>query len=166
MPNHMRHEPPLPLRERRGAREKLKRRPVDSPPHPPTLRAGPSLSHKGRGTRFAAVSAALFLAFLAPARAEVVLTSKSPYWKVGPRDDALSKACALGRFNLGRPERLVAQFRGKDGPETLGIAKGSGLNLRDPDRRAKPNEDYFFRNHGTTGCEVYVGGRKGGPTRR
>ena len=72
-----------------------------------------------------------------------------------------NKACALNRFNLVDPPRLTARFRGKDGPETLGVAKGSGLNLRDPDRRAKPHEDYYFRNHGTTGCEVFVGGRKG-----
>jgi len=104
--------------------------------------------------------AAVLLAAL-PARAESVFTSKYPYWKVGPRDDALSKACALNRFNLVDPPRLTARFRGKDGPETLGVAKGSGLNLRDPDRRAKPTEDYYFRGHGTTGCEVFVGGRKG-----
>jgi hypothetical protein len=91
----------------------------------------------------------------------VVLTSKSPYWKVGPRDDALSRACAIGRFNLANPARLVARFMGKQGAETLGVAKGTGVNLRDPDRRAKPTEDYFFRNHGTTDCEVLVGGRKG-----
>ena len=36
---------------------------------------------------------ALCLALLAaaPASGEVLLTSKSPYWKVGPRDVALSK---------------------------------------------------------------------------
>jgi hypothetical protein len=95
----------------------------------------------------------------------VVLTSRSPYWKVGPRDDALSRACSLGRFNLENPARLVARFKGKQGPDTLGVAKGTGLNLRDPDRLAKPNEDYFFRHHGTTECEVLVGGRKG-KTRR
>jgi hypothetical protein len=93
----------------------------------------------------------------------VVLTSKSPYWKVGPKDDALSRACSLGRFNLRRPEAYVAQFRGKDGAATLGIAKGSGLNLYDPDKMAKPVEDYFFLDHGTTSCRVFVGGRKSGP---
>ena len=126
-------------------------------------RMGASLSRQGRGIFCAALL--IVLAAAVPARAEAVFTSKYPYWKVGPRDDALSKACALGRFNLDHPERLVAQFRGKEGPETLGVAKGSGLNLRDPDRRAKRNEDYFFRNHGTTGCEVFVGGRKGRPAK-
>jgi len=111
-----------------------------------------------------AIALAALLAAL-PAQADSVFTSKYPYWKVGPRDDALSKACALNRFNLVNPERLTAQFRGKDGPETLGVAKGSGLNLRDPERRAKPAEDYYFRGHGTTGCEVFVGGRKGRPAK-
>jgi hypothetical protein len=106
-------------------------------------------------------SAALLVAAAGPAVAgQTVLTSRSPYWKVGERDDALSRACALNRFNMEEPERFVARFVGKDGTDVLGIAKGSGLNLRDPDRRAKPTEDYFFRNHGTTACEVYVGGRR------
>jgi len=99
-------------------------------------------------------------ALLASVTLAVVLTSKSPYWKVGPRDEALSRACALGRFNVDDPGRWVAYFGGKEDPETLVIGKGTGDNLRDPDRRAKPKEDYFFRLHGTTECEVFVGGRK------
>jgi hypothetical protein len=115
----------------------------------------------------AILSLIVLLAAAAPAVAgQTVLTSRSPYWKVGERDDALSRACALNRFNMDEPERLIARFVGKDGPEVLGIAKGSGLNLRDPDRRAKPAEDYFFRNHGTTACEVYVGGRRKGARKK
>ena len=110
--------------------------------------------------------AALCLAAAGAQAETVVLTSKSPYWKVGPRDDALSRACAMGRFNLADPARLVARFVGKQGPETLGVAKGTGINLRDPDHRAKPAEDYFFRNHGTTACEVYVGGRRKGAQKK
>ncbi len=99
----------------------------------------------------------------AQARAEqVVITSQKPYWMVGSRDPVLSRACALGRFNLARADRFVARFTGKEGAETLGVAKGTGANLVDPDHKAKPVEDYFFRNHGTTSCEVFVGGRKGG----
>lgn len=101
---------------------------------------------------------------LSPARGEtVVVTSKQPYWKVGPRDPVLSRECSLGRFNPARADRLVARFTGKEGAETLGVAKGTGLNLRDPDHHAKAEEDYFFRNQGTTSCEVFVGGRKGPP---
>ena len=98
-----------------------------------------------------------------PARAEqVVLTSQKPYWMVGARDPVLSRACALGRFNLARSDRYVARFTGKEGAETLGVGKGTGANLADPGHKAKPTEDYYFRNHGTTSCEVFVGGRKGG----
>lgn len=91
----------------------------------------------------------------------VLLSSKSPYWKVGARDEGLSRACALGRFGVVDPGRWQAHFGGAEGSETLVIGKGNGQNLRDPDRRAKPKEDYFFRRHGTTECEVFVGGRKG-----
>jgi hypothetical protein len=110
------------------------------------------------------VLAGLALGPAAPsARAEqVAVTSQKPYWTVGPRDTELSRECSLGRFNLVRADRLVARFAGKEGATTLGIGKGNGLNLYDPGHRAKPVEDYFFRNHGTTSCEVFVGGRKGG----
>jgi hypothetical protein len=100
------------------------------------------------------------LAILATATLAVILTSKSPYWNVGPLDQNLSRACSLGRFNVADPSRWEAYFGGKEGTETLVIAKGTGANLVDPGRLAKPKEDYFFRNHGTTRCEVYVGGRK------
>jgi hypothetical protein len=109
------------------------------------------------------MSLLLLCAGIAGARAEtVVLTSKQPYWTVGSRDAELSRECSLGRFNLQRADRLVARFTGKEGAETLGVAKGTGVNLRDPGHRAKPTEDYFFRNQNTTSCEVFVGGRKGG----
>jgi hypothetical protein len=104
---------------------------------------------------------------LAPARAEqIVLTSKKPYWAVGQRDDRLSRACSLRRFSLKRTDILVARFVGPEGAETLGVAKGNGNNIYDPERLGKPAEDYFFRNHGTTSCEVYVGGRGKGPVSR
>jgi hypothetical protein len=91
---------------------------------------------------------------------QTLVTSKSPYWKVGVADQALSRACALGHFGLQDPSRYIARFTGPEGPGVLGIAKGSGLNLRDPDHLARPKEDYFFYAHGTTSCAVYVGGRK------
>lgn len=103
---------------------------------------------------------------LAPARAEeVVLTSKKPYWAVGQRDDKLSRACSLQRFNLKRTDRLVARFVGAEGPGILDVGKGNGNNLHDPQHLAKPTEDYFFYNHGTTSCEVFVGGRGKGAAR-
>jgi hypothetical protein len=109
------------------------------------------------------VALACALAGSAAAEEITVLTSKAPYWKVGPRDDKLSRACSLGRFNQRRPGSLVARFVGKEGYGVLGVAKGNGVNLLDPDRKAKPREDYFFIDHGTTNCKVLVGGRKGKP---
>lgn len=93
--------------------------------------------------------------------AQTVLTSKSPYWDVGVRDDSLSRACSLNQFGPQHAGQLVAKFTGPSGGAVLDIAKGSGVNLRDPNHLAKLNEDYFFRNVGTTSCEVLVGGRKG-----
>lgn len=93
---------------------------------------------------------------------EVVLTSKAPYWHVGVRDDGLSRACSLNQFGPQHPGDLLARFTGADGNGVLDVAKGTGVNLRDPNHLAKPTEDYFFRNVGTTSCEVLVGGRKGG----
>src|SRR5487761_67194 len=85
---------------------------------------------------------------------QVVLTSKAPYWQVGQRDDGLSRACSLNQFGPQRPGDLLARFTGPDGGALLDVAKGSGMNLRDPKHLAKPTEDYFFRNVGTTSCEV------------
>jgi hypothetical protein len=97
---------------------------------------------------------------------QIVLTSTAPYWTVGERDNDLSRACSLSDFGPRRLGELVARFTGTEGPGVLDVAKGSGGNLRDPKRRAKPGEDYFFRNAGTTSCEVLVGGRgRGGAVR-
>ncbi|HZB94115.1 MAG TPA: hypothetical protein VE397_21880 [Stellaceae bacterium] len=92
---------------------------------------------------------------------QTVLSSTAPYWQVGVRDDALSRACSLNEFGPLHPGDLTARFSGAQGDGLLDVAKGTGLNLRDPNHLAKPTEDYFFRNVGTTSCEVLVGGRKG-----
>jgi hypothetical protein len=106
----------------------------------------------------------LLPALLAAAQAragQVLVTSKAPYWQVGVRDDDLSRACSLNNFGPRRPGDLVARFIGPVGAALLDVAKGTGVNLHDPKHLAKRNEDYFFRNVGTTSCEVLVGGRKG-----
>lgn len=112
--------------------------------------------------RLAVALTILLLAAPAARAAQTVLTSKSPYWQVGVRDDALSRACALNEFTPAHPGDFLARFIGPNGGAVLDIAKGSGLNLNDPKHLAKPTEDYFFRNVGTTSCEVLVGGRKSG----
>lgn len=95
---------------------------------------------------------------------ETVIDSTSPYWEVGSRDPTLSKACAIGRFNQQQIGRYIVRLHAKkdDGAAVLGIAKGSGVNLHDPDHRASAAEDYYFRDDGTSSCEVFVGGRKAG----
>jgi len=91
---------------------------------------------------------------------ETVVKSQSAYWKVGDSDKALSTACSIGNFTERSPGRYTARFFGKQGGMVLGIAKGTGLNLYDPNHMAKPNEDYFFRYSGSSDCQVFVGGRR------
>jgi hypothetical protein len=95
---------------------------------------------------------------------EVLLDSQAPFWEVGPHDNALSRACSIGRFNERAPGRYVIRLHArKGGAEVLGVAKGSGLNLADPDHQAKPGEDYYFLYDGTSNCRVFVGGRQPAP---
>jgi hypothetical protein len=114
--------------------------------------------------RLVVLSIASCLAAPAVRAGEVVLVSKAPYWDVGVRDDTLSRACSLDQFGPAHPGDLVARFIGSEGPALLDVAKGNGINLRDPKHLAKAREDYFFRNVGTTDCEVLVGGRTGTKT--
>jgi hypothetical protein len=137
-----------------GAKDKRLRR------LPFLYRAGlASRTMSGRLLLCLCLLAALAVAGTAEA-SQVVVKSKLPYWQVGERDDTLSRACSLNEFGPLRPGDLMAEFTGSDGSALLDVAKGSGLNLRDPRHLAKPTEDYFFRNVGTTSCEVLVGGRK------
>jgi hypothetical protein len=111
--------------------------------------------------RLLIVVSLLVLASLPSHAGQVVLVSKEPYWEVGVRDEALSRACSLDQFGPAHPGDLVARFVGSEGSALLDVAKGNGINLRDPKHLAKAREDYFFRNAGTTDCEVLVGGRTG-----
>ena len=108
---------------------------------------------------------ALLLALLvlptAALATENLLDSQSPYWEAGPRDQKLSQACSLGHFNERQVGRDVVRLHAKSGgAAVLGVAKGTGLNLYDPDKLAVVTEDYMFRQDGTSACEVFVGGRK------
>jgi|HubBroStandDraft_1064217.scaffolds.fasta_scaffold00073_21 hypothetical protein len=111
------------------------------------------------------LSTGLLLALSAGAT-EIVIDSNSPYWEVGPRDQTLSRACAIGKFNQRQIGRYVIRLHARQGgAAVLGIAKGTGLNLRDPDHLAQSIEDYFFRDDGTSSCEVFVGGRTPVPSK-
>ncbi len=114
--------------------------------------------------RASIVTLAVGLSLLAqvPAEADSARTlvrSNRPYWDVGVVDPNLGRLCATGKFNEIEMNRFVARFDGKQGPGVLGIAKGTGLNLRDPGHKALKSEDYFFYQDGSSSCSVYVGGR-------
>lgn len=91
--------------------------------------------------------------------ARTLLNSDHPYWDVGVMDPDLGRLCAMGKFNEIEMNRFVARFNGPKGASLLGIAKGTGLNLRDPGHKALKSEDYFFYQDGSSSCSVYVGGR-------
>jgi len=101
----------------------------------------------------------LLLASPALAREQVLIETDKPYWEVGVRDNLLARACSLTRFTPIALGHFVARFNGDKGAGILDIATGRGQNLYDPKHQAKPNEVYYFRNSGTTSCEVFVGGR-------
>jgi hypothetical protein len=77
-----------------------------------------------------------------------------PYWQVGDVDKALSNLCSLGQFNQRVPYRLAAHFYGPYGSALLGAAKGTGLNLWDPFKKAAKDRDYWFYRDRTSACIV------------
>lgn len=113
--------------------------------------------------RVSAANISLLLLLSMPAEADSARTlvrSAHPYWDVGVMDPDLGRLCATGKFNEIEMNRFVARFNGPKGAGLLGIAKGTGLNLRDPGHKAVKSEDYFFYQDGSSSCTVYVGGRK------
>ncbi|MBC7135600.1 hypothetical protein [Oceanibaculum nanhaiense] len=85
----------------------------------------------------------------------VLLRSNAPFWEVGRLSEMYSTLCAAGQFNQVRKNERALEFVGRGGNTVLGVAKGTGWNLYDPQGRAEREADYFFRNDGTTSCEVY-----------
>src|SRR5262249_23212393 len=77
-----------------------------------------------------------------------------PYWQVGTVDKALSRSCAMGQFNQRVVYRFAGHFYGPYGSALLGAAKGSGLNLFDPFKRADKARDYWFFRDRTAACIV------------
>jgi hypothetical protein len=108
------------------------------------------------------LSLALSILPAAAGATENLLDSQSPFWEAGERDTKLSQACSLGRFNERQMGRYIVRLHAKTdgGAAVLGVAKGTGLNLWDPDKLAVVSEDYLFRQDGTSACQVFVGGRK------
>jgi hypothetical protein len=77
-----------------------------------------------------------------------------PYWQIGDVDKALSRLCSLGQFNQRTPYRFSGHFYGPYGSALVGAAKGNGLNLWDPFKRADAQHDYWFYRDRTSACIV------------
>ncbi len=86
-----------------------------------------------------------------PKRPQVVARDKTKDWhKAGKPDKELTKACRAGRFH----EREYLLFRAIYKEDALGVAFGHGLNLVDPDHKAKADTIYLFWQGGTAMCQV------------
>lgn len=81
----------------------------------------------------------------------VTIQSQEDWRKSGAKvNKKLSAACALGRFSELLPLRYRAVFR----RDVFGVAFGHGLNLSDPDRLARRDMIYLFRDGDSTNCMV------------
>ena len=85
-----------------------------------------------------------------PKKPQVVTRANKSWRTAGKVDRALSQACSNHRFT----ERIFMLFRAVYVDDVLGVAFGHGLNLYDPDHKAKPELIYLFRFGSTTGCLV------------
>lgn len=73
--------------------------------------------------------------------------------QVGNVDQRLSQLCARGLFGQVQVNRKAIYFKRDN--RTVGMASGTGWNLVDTTRAAKPNEVYWFWNQGYSNCQVY-----------
>lgn len=80
--------------------------------------------------------------------------SALPYWQLGNVNKELSRMCSLGQFNQRVPYRFSAHLKGPNGAAMVGGAKGTGLNLFDPYRKADAKHDYWFYQDRTSACIV------------
>lgn len=88
---------------------------------------------------------------LMPKKPQVIIRDRKKEWrKAGKMDKALTRACRAGRFREFEP----LLFRAIYTDDALGVAFGHGLNLYDPDHKAKPELIYLFWHGGTAACEV------------
>ncbi|MFD2263080.1 hypothetical protein ACFSM5_09300 [Lacibacterium aquatile] len=100
----------------------------------------------------------------APKGVTHVVRTPLPNWQVGDIDKALSKLCSVGQFNQKVPFKYSGSFTGPNGSALVGGAKGTGLNLFDPFKKAKADRDYWFHRDRTSNCIVYWARVKPGQT--
>ena len=92
---------------------------------------------------------------IAPPAVDKVVKTDFPYWQVGNIEQSLSRLCSVGKFNQRVPYRFAGHFKGPKGYALLGAAKGTGLNLFDPQHKADKNHDYWFYRDRTADCIVF-----------
>lgn len=96
------------------------------------------------------------------AAADAYARSKSPYWKVGRLDPALTRACRKLQFNQRNAFGSSIGFSGGRGRGSTGAAQ-KGWNLNDPFGLARDGLTYHFFNDGLSDCTVFVAGKAAGP---
>lgn len=96
------------------------------------------------------------------AAAEAYARSKSPYWKVGRLDPALTRACRKLQFNQRNAFGSSIGFSGDRGRGSTGAAR-KDWNLDDPLGLARDGLTYHFFNDGLSDCTVFVAGKAAGP---
>jgi hypothetical protein len=93
-----------------------------------------------------------------------VVRSNLASWQVGNIEQSLSRLCSLGKFNQRVPYRFAGHFSGPKGAALLGAAKGTGLNLFDPQHKADKGHDYWFYRDRTADCIVFSAAVKPPPS--
>jgi hypothetical protein len=128
----------------------------------PMSSVGPRMGVFRTGIAGLALSLSVLAVAIAPAFAasrsdhgvQKVQRTVLPYWQVGDVDKALSRLCSLGQFNQRVVYRFSGHFYGPFGAALVGAARGSGLNLWDPFRKADAQHDYWFYRDRTAACIV------------
>ncbi len=93
-----------------------------------------------------------------PPQTTTLVVKDTPYHQFGKFDPVLTNACALGRF---RPTRSLFRIllTGKTDQANLDAVPVHRRDLLfDPDRYARPDETYYFRNGDLPNCEVRYDG--------
>lgn len=82
-----------------------------------------------------------------------VYGEKYIYTQIGDFDEELSRLCGQRLFGQRTHYKYSAYFV-KD-QVFMGFAKGTGWNLIDYTGARKPEFDYWFKNDGYSGCQVF-----------
>ena len=106
----------------------------------------------------AVLTAVLSFAGVTASHAGQYATSKSPYWRVGDINSALSTLCQKRLFNQVRQLNVHIGYLGKVGKGVTGVAQ-KYWNLKDPTNVGIPGLTYHFFNDGYSNCKVFTAGK-------